>query len=292
MTEPSPRPEILVGIDGSEGSELALGWAYREATLRNHPVTVLLAWTADGLPRNVYRTAISADHQGLAKAASGVLDRSIARVRMPDPPVELRRTVVDSDAVGAMLERSARTAMIVVGAHGHNPLHRLMAGSVSQRILHRAHVPVVVVRGGGGSPGDARPVVVGVDGSTPSLIALRWAAEEAALRKAPLRVVHAYQLGGSPYAEVLDVVHPALRQHAEELLASAMAGGVGEAADLETTTEAVADTPARALLRESGTAQLVVVGARGYGGFRELLLGSVSHQCVMHAQCPVAVVRP
>jgi nucleotide-binding universal stress UspA family protein len=107
----------------------------------------------------------------------------------------------------------------------------------------------------------------------------------------PLRLVHAYRLGGTPYAEVLERVDPLLRQHADQMLGGAIAAELEGVVDVDATTEAIADTPARALLGESAAAQLVVVGARGHGGFGELLLGSTSHQCVLHAACPVAVVR-
>jgi nucleotide-binding universal stress UspA family protein len=279
-------------MDGSAPSEAALRWAYHTAALESRPVTALLAWTADGLPRHVFRQATRDDAGGLTAAATGVLNRSIARVPAPDPPVELRTLVVDADPVDALLQHGRQAAVIVLGAHGHGPLHRALVGSVSQRLVHHATVPVVVVRGTGfGEPTDRRPLVVGVDGSAASLAALRWAAEQASLRKVPLRLVHAYRLGGSPYAEVLERVYPALRRHAEQLLDAAVAAEMEGVVDVETTTEAVADTPARALLGESDTAQLVVVGARGHGGFGELLVGSTSHQCVLHAACPVAVIR-
>jgi nucleotide-binding universal stress UspA family protein len=82
-----------------------------------------------------------------------------------------------------------------------------------------------------------------------------------------------------------------LHQHAEQLLGDVVAAELNGVVDVETTAEAVAETPARALLRESVAAQLLVVGSRGRGGFTELLLGSTSHQCVLHAACPVAIVR-
>jgi nucleotide-binding universal stress UspA family protein len=232
------------------------------------------------------------------KAARGVLDRSVARAHAPDLPVELHKVVVEADPVSALLKRSDQAALIVVGARGHGPLGSVLVGSVSQRLVHHARIPVVVVHGTGADADagkddgtDSRPVVVGIDGSPSSLAALRWAAEQASLRKAPLRLIHAYRLGGSPYVEVLEGVYPGLRQHAEQLLGDVVAAELRGGVDVETTAEAVAETPARALLRESAAAQLLVVGSRGRGGFTELILGSTSHQCVLHAACPVAIVR-
>lgn len=286
------RAELLVGIDGSSGSELALRWAFHTAALEGRPVTALLGWTADGLPRNVYQSAIAASHDELAKAAAEALDHCVSRVPQPDPPVELRQVIVNEDPAHAIIDNGGQAALIVVGTHGHGAWRHVLAGSVAQRVVHHAHVPVVVVRGTtAGDDTDRRPVVVGVDGSPASLAALRWAAHQAELRKVPLRLINAYQLGGTPYAEVLGEVYPMLRQHARQLLDDAIAAEIAGVIEVETETESVLDTSARALLDASAKAQLVVVGNRGRGGFTGLLLGSTSHQCVLHAACPVAVVR-
>jgi len=283
---------VLVGVDGSTGSEEALRWSYVTASLEGRPVEALLAWTADSPPHGVSRTGATADHKALARAAVDVLDRSVTRVPMSDPPVEVTMYVVDADPVSALLRHGEQAEMIVVGACGHGPLGRLLVGSVSQRVVHHAGRPVVVVRGAGvGGRSDRRPVVVGVDGSPASLAALRWAAERASRRRVPLRLIHAYALPGPPYPEMLRKVYQELRERSQHLLEEAVASEIEGVFDVTVATEAVADTPGPALVRESFSAQLIAAGARGHGGFAELLLGSTSHVCVLHAACPVAVVR-
>jgi nucleotide-binding universal stress UspA family protein len=141
----------------------------------------------------------------------------------------------------------------------------------------------------------AGTIVVGVDGSDGSRAALRWALEEAALRGARLEAVVTWQVPTYAYAGV--AVMPPLAELAEAASASleeAIAAVTTELGDTAAGVEierVVLEGPAAGLLVErSRDADLLVVGSRGYGGFRGLLLGSVSHQCASHAHCPVVVV--
>jgi nucleotide-binding universal stress UspA family protein len=138
-------------------------------------------------------------------------------------------------------------------------------------------------------------IVVGVDGSTSARLATRWAAREAQLRHADLILASAwnmpldgYNFGDVPFSE--DALK-ALEVEAEERLAEAAEDARLVATDLWIVTEAVQGQAAGVLLHASRDADLLVVGSRGLGGFRGLLLGSVSRQCVDHASCPVVVVR-
>ncbi|MDP1804430.1 MAG: universal stress protein [Acidimicrobiales bacterium] len=127
-------------------------------------------------------------------------------------------------------------------------------------------------------------VVVGVDGSEQARRALTWAAEEAKLRGARLRVVHVW----SYLAQTGEAFDPTYGDDdARRLLQEAVAG-LDDGVDIELT--AVCDLPARGLLDSSRDADLLVVGARGMGGFGGLLLGSVSQQVAQHAPCPVVIV--
>jgi nucleotide-binding universal stress UspA family protein len=286
---------ILVGVDGSPGSEAALRWAEREAALwaaatgGAATVTALLAWSGDGLPGG----ARHAGDRELARAAAEALDHSVGRVGEPAPPVLLRREVVHGAPVPAVTAAAVDHDLLVVGERGHGPVHRLIAGSVSQGIVQHAPVPVVVARAARPAAADptARPVVVGIDGSGESVAALRWAANAAAVRNVPLRVVHAWGGFDPLYAEVLVGAETSLVRQAQDLLDEAVKLGLDGAPDLAVDTVVSPDSAVRALLREAQHAQLVVVGDRGHGGFARLLLGSVSHQCVLHAACDVAVIR-
>ena len=140
-------------------------------------------------------------------------------------------------------------------------------------------------------------VVVGVDGSETARKAVRWAAREAKLRGMRLELVWPRR-SRSP-AMRLDTALPAfseemmksVTERAEGHLAAALDEARAEAREVEIETIAVEGQPARALVEVAKGADLLVVGSRGLGGFRELLLGSVSQQCAQHATCPVVIVR-
>ncbi|MGV9249710.1 universal stress protein [Streptomyces sp. NPDC003710] len=136
------------------------------------------------------------------------------------------------------------------------------------------------------------PLVVGVDGSEPSLRAVDWAADEAALRGVPLRVVYASlweRYEGIAPAQALG--KPADQVMAEDLVADAARRAQGRHADLKVVTDVLPEEPEYGLVRESRTACALVVGTRGRSGIAGMLLGSVSLTVAAHADCPVIVLR-
>lgn len=136
-------------------------------------------------------------------------------------------------------------------------------------------------------------IVVGIDSSADSVRALRWALQEATLRDAELELVHAFptpEIVALPAIVTLPT-NDELRLGAEEIIEDALAevGGPGE---VTVSTTVRAGGSARVLCEAAEGADLLVVGARGLGGFRGLLLGSVSQQVVAHSPCPVLVMVP
>lgn len=143
------------------------------------------------------------------------------------------------------------------------------------------------------------PIVVGVDGSDESKEALAWAAEQARLTGAKLRAVHAWSIpalampsmslepASFPSSDDID----AFKESAQRALDEETAAVVPEGSGIDVEKVLVQEFPAQALVRESESAQLLVVGSRGHGGFKGMLLGSVSQHCVHHAKCPVVIVR-
>ena len=138
-------------------------------------------------------------------------------------------------------------------------------------------------------------IVVGVDHSPGAKAALEFAGEEARLRGATIRAVHAWQYGYIGYTGFEGRV-PSVGADIDALQASAVAAleaSVREAlpdTDVEIELHAIQGTAAGVLVDESRGADLLVVGSRGHGGFVGLLLGSVGQQCAHHATCPVAIV--
>jgi nucleotide-binding universal stress UspA family protein len=184
--------------------------------------------------------------------------------------------------------------MVVLGDRGLGGFTGLLIGSVAVAVTAHAACPVVVVRG---PESDLtaplpEPVVVGVDGSSTSEAALAFAFEEASLRRVPLVAVHVWRdlLLDATLAPLLD--WDAIESDERQVLAERLAGWSEKYPDVAVRRLVAYDRPARALVGESGRAQLVVVGSRGRGGLHGMLLGSVSQALLHHAHCPVAVVRP
>jgi nucleotide-binding universal stress UspA family protein len=136
-------------------------------------------------------------------------------------------------------------------------------------------------------------IVVGVDGSRDSMRAVAWAADEAALRKAPLRIVHAvapwlYDRNVDPR---LVSVREWLLAGGQEVIAEAVEGARVRAGGLEVTGEVVPGGSARALLDEAPGALMLVLGSHGVGTVAGLLLGSTALQVVSHTSVPTVLVR-
>jgi nucleotide-binding universal stress UspA family protein len=141
-------------------------------------------------------------------------------------------------------------------------------------------------------------IVVGVDHSDGAKAAVVFAHEEARLRNATLRAVHAWQFGYVGYTGFEGTVPTAavdiseLRAAAAAALDETLREALPDSDDVNVEQRVVEGTPAAVLVDESRGADLLVVGSRGHGGFAQLLLGSVSQQCAQHAACPVVIVRP
>ncbi len=137
-------------------------------------------------------------------------------------------------------------------------------------------------------------VVVGVDGSDGGQQALDVALAEAKLRGARLRVVTAWHMSTMAYGTggMIPDVDPALfEEGASAALDTALAALDERTTSVEIERVLRMGQPAEVLVEEARGADLLVVGSRGHGGFAGLLLGSVSHQCAMHASCPVLIVH-
>jgi nucleotide-binding universal stress UspA family protein len=138
-----------------------------------------------------------------------------------------------------------------------------------------------------------RPVVVGVDGSEESLRAVEWAAREADRHGAPLRIVSAPAMPPRMYASdaAPETVAKVLGSVPRRALGEAIARAGEVAPDLLIDADLLTGPPALAVTGCGSGALMLVVGARGAGGFAAMVLGSVSRYAAMHAPCPVVAVR-
>ncbi|USX54475.1 universal stress protein [Lentzea sp. HUAS12] len=142
--------------------------------------------------------------------------------------------------------------------------------------------------------GPDAPVVVGVDGSSSALAAVRWAAEECARHHTRLRLVHGYSLPVRGYPEIImtgNEIRRAIQDQAHEWLTEATAAARAAAPGVEVVTEVVADSGTHLLIEESRAARLMVLGSTGLGNVTGLLVGSTALALASHGECPLVVVR-
>jgi nucleotide-binding universal stress UspA family protein len=138
-------------------------------------------------------------------------------------------------------------------------------------------------------------ITVGIDGSAHSIRALEWAIKEAAIRHAPVTVVTVHTVPmsgwtGNPITLPQDAEDQEKALRAAEEMTLKATSQLGAAKPSSVTVRAISGFPAQELIEASRTADLMVVGSRGAGGFARLMIGSVSSQVVHHAYCPVVVV--
>ncbi|RZU74302.1 nucleotide-binding universal stress UspA family protein [Micromonospora kangleipakensis] len=282
--------EILIGYDGSEDATVALNWALDEAGRSGRPVRLayvfewltVAGWIGPGLAPGVW------PDEHARRQVEDLVRKAAADAAAERPGLTVRGEVFDGPPALVLQERSAEAGMLVLGSRGHGGFGGLLAGSTAVSVTAHAHCPVVVVRDG--QAATSGPVVVGVDGSESSLRALGFAVERAQQRDVPLRVIRAWEPPGERWVPPgFDPEEASATERAavEEELAGWRESFPAVEVDLRVSP----GNPAALLVEASREAQLVVVGSRGRGGLRGMLLGSVSQQLLHHAHCPVAVVR-
>jgi nucleotide-binding universal stress UspA family protein len=285
---------IVVGVDGSKPSQRALQWAAEEAVRHGSSLDMVHAWK---VPYSIHDDVEHFDVAPFKADAQTVLDDAMATLAglVPGAPACRSLLVHEDDAAVALLGAAEDSGLLVVGSRGRGGVTGLVLGSVSRRCLEYAPCPVAVVPPGWEPDGDGR-VVVGIDGSQRSYEALHWAVNEAVRRNTRLDVVNAYHyhLPVAPYGVLVEVDRDVLDKASRALLEEMVDGALhcGEARQPDVQLIASPSSAARALLDTADGADLLVVGSRGRGTLRGMLLGSVSQQCIHHASCPVVVMRP
>jgi nucleotide-binding universal stress UspA family protein len=284
---------VVAGIDGSETALRAVKWSAAQARRLGvglrlvHAFEFPLRHPAGAVDEQSAREFLRA--RGLRWLETA---RRVAVDAIPDLSVAL--VSVESSAAQLLITESATALQIVLGSRGLGGFSGLLIGSTATRVTGRALCPTVVVCGSG-AVRTTGPVVVGVDGTVVSDAAVEFAFAQAALCGAELTAVHSWTepaMRGALSAGTVAMDYRLLANDAEKILAERLAGWREKYPDVRVTGSILHDSPTRALVAQSTTAQLVVVGCRGRGAFRSLVLGSTSQQLLHHSYCPVAVVGP
>jgi nucleotide-binding universal stress UspA family protein len=272
--------EVVVGVDGSDPSRDALRWAADEAVRRGRSLRIMHAigpWAGD-LP--FYPAPMMVE--SLDEAGREILRHAAEEVAERQPGLRVTTALAVEPPALALRREAEEAYEVVVGHRGRGGFASLLLGSVSLNTAGYADAPVVVVRHG--DRAEQGRIAVGIDRSEHAATALRFAFETAAVRRAQLRVVHAWSPPEGPYT-VLEVgdLRAAVREEAQRIVAPWRA----RYPDVSVAEDTPLEHPVKALVTASADLDLVVVAARGHTGLR---LGSVSHGLIHHARCPVVVV--
>ncbi|GAA1216515.1 universal stress protein [Prauserella alba] len=286
---------IVVGTDGSEKGREAVRWAAGLAARRQRRLRIVHA--ANSLRGFSVDPVFSRDvFERLNAEGKDVLAAAQQEAEATGWPADIEVEMSSGDEISVLIEESRSAAMLVLGAEGVGGFAGMLAGSTAIAVTGHAECPVVVIRhrDDGTPASEDGPVVVGVDGSPVSEEATAVAFHEASLRNVKLVAVNAMldiEYDSALNQALVYFEGEPKKQHHEMVLAERLAGWTEKYPDVVVERVIERDRPRRQLMEWSDTASLLVVGSRGRGGFRGLLLGSTSQAMIHHARCPVMVVR-
>jgi nucleotide-binding universal stress UspA family protein len=276
------RNRVVVGVDDSRPSRIALDAAVAEATLRHRPLHLVHA--------DPFGVAAHSESGPLPdEPGYGVVD-AMARVHAAAPELAVTGEVARGFPQPVLIAASREAELVVIGDRGLGAVSRALYDTVAGEVTMRASCPVLVVRATDAPDG---PVVVGIDGSADSQAALGFAAAEADLHRCGVLVVHAWTRPGphTPGSILpIDLDTESVRAGAERLLAETTVGWREKYPGVDFQQHLVHGYPRQALMDAGRDAALLVVGARGRTEPPVWELGSVSRYLLHHAPCPVVVV--
>jgi nucleotide-binding universal stress UspA family protein len=248
---------VVAGIDGSPADDIAIRWAAAEAASRDTPLRLIHALQPGGS----------------TSEARDVVNKALALARELEPTVAVDPRIESGAPSTILVKASGDAALVVIGSRGLGLMVGALVGSTGLDLAANARCPVVIVRPDLGTEAGTR-VVIGYDGSSASQTALDFGLDHARRHDLAVRVVAAQPAGTELHriteAELRDAVHER-GGHDAELIQ-------------------ITGHPAEHILRLAADAGLIVIGARGRGGFTGMLIGSVSQTVLHHADCPVAII--
>lgn len=294
-----PRP-VVAGLDGSRESLAAADWAAREALRRGLPLRLVHAW--EGLPENDTHPVLP-ELRAPQSRARRVLRAAADPLNERYPQVTVTTEQVRRQPGPALLAEAERAELLVIGNQGVGSVGGFLSGSVAMATVAHAERPVVLVRAGdsawkerlpdgSGRPSDRTPyrdVAVALDVGRPCDAVLEFAFRAAELRRAPLRVAHAWHV---PYTRgVADAAERArVKADAERDLTALLAPWREKFPAVFVRETLYEGRPAHVLVKAAGGACLLVVGRRRRRTAVGSHTGPVAHALIHHVICPVALV--
>ena len=288
--DPAVDQRLLVGFDGSGSSRNALEWAASEAESTGASVRVISSYFVQPVVEFGYGAggSLGTDMTETAVWCLNRLRTASNEVFRDHPGVEYDIEAVRQSPGEALLAQAEDAELVVVGSSGVGAIIRFLLGSVTGTLLASSPCPVVVV------PEELRRstsrIVVGTDGSEHADHALRWAVDEADRRGCELVIVHVWKYGYHLTTNGIDRADDFTPVDAEIILdravecARSLSGG-------NVRGQLIEGNEADVLLELSESADLLVLGARGRGGFRAMLFGSIANAAATHSACPTVIVR-
>jgi len=281
---------IIVGVDGSAGSQLALRWTLADAALGSEPVKLvccyrrpmMLSW--EGIdPGDVDREADAAQ-----QFAQEAVEKALELARELAPQIDVSGEAVYGHAADVLADESKSASQVVVGSRQLKGLGSALLGSVGAGLAARAVCPVVVVRGPSGLAAEHPAVVVGIDGSEAAGPALEFGFDHASRHGVPLRAVMCWR--PDPLATMRWRAEAPVPERAHEWLSETLAPWQQRYPDVAASGAVIREHPVAGLVEQSAAQHLLVLRSRAHGAVRGTLLGSVTQGVLHHATAPVAVI--
>jgi len=277
----TPRPRILVGVDGSEDGLRAVRYATREAQVVGADVWIVHALD-EGAPITGLWDVVSS-HEVLLRAGETAVARAVeVATELGLPADQVAAEVVPGRPGDVLADLSPKARLLVMGRRSLSGLERMFVGSTSVAVAVRAACPVIVISAAATphQTGGLRTVAVAVSTWPVQSSALEWGIQEAVLRKARLRVVHV--VPGTLGIEGARFVAAATSGLAEQL-APFRAKHPGLSLDVEV----LLGDPVESLVEASRTVDLLIVGLHHDRG----VLGGPARAVIAHSHCPVGLVK-
>lgn len=283
---------LVVGVDGSDGSLLAVDWAADEAA--RHGLPLRLVYTSLWERYEGATPCLAPGRPSAQVMADHIVASAAERVQRRNSGVKVSTDVLMAEAVDALLHEGNSATALITGSRGRGELTGLLLGSVGLAVAARAHCPVIVVRGDRTSlAGTHERILLGAGDPEASGEAVRFAVREAVVRGGTLDVVRTWRCPVHETADATALADAATRDHEKQAriqLDELLWDSVGDQLDVRVRRTTVEGPAHKVLVRRSAAADLVIVGARRRRGRHGLQLGRVAHTLLHHAQCPVAVV--